>query len=193
MRPTPRAPYQFNRDEEQVYRDLIRQEMMMLLPKNQLPLYPGMQSIVARGTDAAFEVPSGAAPLYIPLETIAHDTNDPMLDASPHTLKAPYTGYALVTMVIDNVATGAGGSFSSLVFRIYKNGVEIDSNTLQMDNGLAWRRINLGYLDLAKDDEIKLYMDHNKGSDFVLDLTKSSLAIIMLTPNPLNINRSRIS
>src|SRR5262245_312939 len=108
----PNAPERFDRREEQNFRDWVRRGFNKSLGKFEIPVFSGMPVISAKGTSSAFHVSSGAAPLYIPMEAIVYDFSDPTLSTSPHTIKAPYDGFAQLSMRLDNVATGSGTATS---------------------------------------------------------------------------------
>lgn len=188
----PIAQREYDRREEQNFRDWVRRNLDGLLSSEGLPAYSGVQVISAKGTSSSFAVASGAAPLYLPMESIIYDTNDRDLSNAPHKITAPYGGFAQITGRIDNIATGTGSTLSDVTFGIYKNNVLMDTTVVQLNTTNAWKYTGVVSVMLAKGDEITIKMSHSKGSAFNLDLTKSQLTIQMLSPNPQSIDRSRI-
>lgn len=188
----PSAPMKWDRREEQNFREWVRRNIETLIGKNELPAYGGVQVISAKGTSTSFAVASGGSPVYLTMETIIYDTDDPLLTNPTHKIVAPYTGFAQISGRIDNVATGTGSTLSDVTFGIYKNNVLMESTVMQLNTTNAWDYIILGSALLAKGDEITVKMSHSKGSNFNLNLTKSQIQIMMLSPNPTYMDRSRV-
>jgi hypothetical protein len=185
----PRAPEQYGRDEEQVFRDITRRGIENALGRNELPQYSGVPIVFANGTATGFSATNGATPITAPFNTVVDNTSLHTMASNAITVTMGGT-YQLITSLFH---LGAGATKTvNVSICIFKAAVEIWRETTQRDPSLSWDASCAWVGVLAKSDVISVRVLHSDTVPILFDMTKSKLMLTQLTPNPTYLDRTRV-
>lgn len=186
----PTAPGTYNRAEEQINRDRIRQGIEGSLGNTEIPVYPGVPLMLVNGTNATWSAPASAL-TKVPFNTVITNSSLHTFSTGDNTFTVAYGGtYRFYSHMFHN----GGGAIKKvdIAVCIFKNGVEALRNTVQRELDQIWNAEGIFIAPLIAGDVIDLRVGHTETVSVVFDLTFSRMMLEQMTPDPTYKDRTRL-
>lgn len=189
----PIAPLHFKRDEEQVFRDLVRREIQnsvarssMFNPTTNHPIFWGQPHAQALGTNNAFSVPA-ATLTYLPFPNITM-THENLVASGEFK-----TAFAMdIEATINLYHPSPGGAARTAQYTLYFSGWDGSSygpdtivGAATQDFSAAWSLNVTVMIASAGLKFLRARLIHNDVTANVFDLTQSWFSVKQLGANPV--------
>jgi len=188
----PNARENYDRREEQNFREWVRRNIETKLDQQGLPQFSGIPLTLVSGASSAWNAPTGVTPTKVPFDTVMTSNNAAHLfSTSNNDFTIAFSGaFRLYVHLFHN--GGGANKTVNIAVCVFRNGTEALRNTTQRALDQIWNVEGTFVRALTAGDVIDIRVQHTETVNVAFDLTYSRIMLEQLTADPHSIDRSRI-